>query len=290
MRDGTLLAQPFDADKRQLTGEPFRVADQVGAHAYGIGLFSVSENGVLVYASVGSSSGGQLGWFDRAGKRLGLIGSAGDNSYVRFSPDEKQVAVSRFDLQTRHFNTWLLNLSRGADSRLSFTPGGSIVPIWSPDGSRIIPWSGDRNLYQKASSGVGQEEILLKSDRRADACDWSGDGRFIAYETYDPQGRLDLWLLPLEGDRRPKPWLETPFNETNARFSPDSRWLAYISDESGGNEGLRPGFFRLPVVNGKVFNREAPTSTRFRARWERTVLRCRRPQADGSRREEWCKF
>ena len=91
---------------------------------------------MLVYASVGSSSGGQLGWFDRAGKRLGLIGSAGDNSYVRFSPDEKQVAVSRFDLQTRHFNTWLLNLSRGADSRLSFTPGGSIVPIWSPDGSR----------------------------------------------------------------------------------------------------------------------------------------------------------
>jgi Tol biopolymer transport system component len=247
VRDATLLAQPFDADKRQLTGEPFRVADQVGAHAYGIGLFSVSENGVLVYASVGSSSGGQLGWFDRAGKRLGLIGSAGNNTYSRFSPDEKQVAVSRFDLQTRHYDTWLLDLSRGGDSRLSFTPGGSISPIWSPDGSRII-WTGDRNLYQKASSGVGQEEILLKSDSRANACDWSGDGRFIAYETSDPQGRLDLWLLPLEGDRRPKPWLETPFNETNARFSPDSRWLAYISDESGSNEVYVQAF---PAAGGK---------------------------------------
>jgi serine/threonine protein kinase len=250
LREGTLLAQPFDADKRQLTGKPFRIADQVQGHVFGKGHFSVSENGVLVYSPSAGGGNQQLGWFDRAGKRLGLIGSVGNSLNPRLSPDDKQVAVVRYDLQTKKLNVWLLDLSRGTDSPFTFIPGSNIYPVWSPDGSRLV-WTSGFSLYQKASSGAGQEEPLFTSGSRTVAWDWSGDGRFIIYETYDPHGKLDLWVLPLHDQSQAYAWQQTQSNETSARFSPDSKWIAYTSDESGSNEVYVQAFQAFQPASGK---------------------------------------
>ncbi|HSO73548.1 MAG TPA: protein kinase, partial [Blastocatellia bacterium] len=240
VREETLLAQPFDAADGRLTGEPFRLADQVQANALSEeGVFSVSENGVLVYGASASSGGQQLGWFDRAGKPLGVIRFPGTDVYHALSPDEKRVAVSRLDLQTRNADIWLLDLERGTESRFTVNTATDLAPVWSPDGSRIV-WNSNReglaNLYQKAATGSGQDELLLKADNWKTAEDWSGDGQFILYTENNPKTKGDLWILPLEGERKPFPYAQTPFNEEHGRFSPDSRWIAYTSDESGSYE------------------------------------------------------
>ncbi len=242
-REGTLLAQPFDAAEGRLTGEPFRLADQIQENISRDGLepaFSVSENGVLAYSAGGSGERYQLRWFDRAGKPLGVIGSPGGYiTRASLSPDEKRVAMARDDLQTKTADIWLFDLARGTDSRFTFDPATDHAPIWAPDGSRIV-WNSNReglaNLYQKVSSGAGQDELLLKADNWKYANDWSRDGRFIMYQENNPKTRRDLWILPLDGERKPFPYLQTSFNERDARFSPDSKWVAYSSDESGSSE------------------------------------------------------
>jgi Tol biopolymer transport system component len=137
-------------------------------------------------------------------------------------------------------NIWLLDLSRGgASTRFTF---GSLVdtnPVWSPDGSRIIFSSnrdGPYNLYQKPANGVKDEEVLLKSSEDKEATSWSRDGRFLVYTVVHPKTKADIWVLPLDGDRKPVPFLITEFNERQARFSPDGHWVAYTSDESGQDE------------------------------------------------------
>jgi len=255
VRDGTLLAQPFDAAEGRLTGEPFRIADQVQGNIFRSDrarAFSVSENGVLVYYAGGSGKRYQLQWFDRAGKPHGVIGSPGDyRAGASLSPDEKRVATVRDDLQAKNADIWLFDLARGADSRFTFDPAADHAPIWSPDGGRIV-WNSNRdglaNLYQKASSGAGQDELLLKADNWKYATDWSRDGRFIVYGENNPKTRWDLLILPLEGERNPFLYLHTPFNERNARFSPDSKWIAYTSDESGSREVYVQAF---PAVGDK---------------------------------------
>jgi Tol biopolymer transport system component len=238
MREGTLLAQPFDAAQRRLTGEPFHIADQVRRMIFWKGAFSVSENGVLVYRSSGSS-GQQLGWFDREGKSLGLIGSAGSFFLPKLSPDEKWVAVPRSDSTTKTYDIWLLDVVRGTESRFTFDPATDQAVVWSPDGRQLI-WAsnrdGEHNLYEKAKSGTGQDTMLLKSDRPKYPNDWSRNGQFILYLQRDPKTALDIWVLPLGGDRQPFPYLNSQFNEIEARFSPDSKWIAYASDETGTYE------------------------------------------------------
>src|SRR6202022_2698100 len=115
-----------------------------------------------------------------------------------------------------------------------------LFPIWSPDGSRIVFGSnrkGPRDLYQKPSSGAGGEEVLVESPQDKTASDWSADGRFILYYSIDPQTAQDLWVVPMvEGDRKPCVFLKTNFDERNGQFSPDGRWVAYRSNESGQME------------------------------------------------------
>ena len=234
-RAGALLAAPFDANSLKLTGEPFVVADKVRvSDTPSRGHFSVSDNGSLVYDPNALTDSQQLTWVDRAGQPLGTVGPPGEYEYPRLAPDGKRVAVLRRDPQTRTWDIYVIDLARGAGSRLTFDPGDDRNPIWSSDGSRIA-WSAKRDgayqIYQKLASGVGPEELLLKADVSIIPDSWSADGRFILYTRTDPKTRPDLWTLPLAGDRQPSLFLQTPFAEFEGRFSPDGRWIAYTSND-----------------------------------------------------------
>ena len=253
MRDRTLVAQPFDVEKRQLSGEPVIVAEGVltypgegGPTAYAA--FSASANGHLSYLS-GDASQVQMGWYDRAGNPLGPVTSPGMYSEPWLSPDGKRVAAGRADLQSN--DIWLLDVARGTMTRFTFDPATEASPVWSPDGSRIAFASmrgGKFGIYQKISSGAGSDELLLQTDHNSFPDSWSSDGRFILYETENPKTRFDLNVLPLTGDRQPFAFLNSEFNETHAQFSPDGRWVAYVSDESGRAEVYVQSF---PVSGGK---------------------------------------
>ena len=124
-------------------------------------------------------------WYDRAGKRLGTVGEPGGYGRPRLSPDQKQLAVDRAGSDIQNSAVWLFDLTRNTASRFTFHPGFNGLPIWSPDGSRIVftsNWEGAFNLYQKAASGAGSEELILKASSNACASDWSRDGHFIVYE------------------------------------------------------------------------------------------------------------
>jgi len=235
LREGALLAQPFDAGRLSLTGDPFPLTDQVEAWS-----FSVSDTDILVYQSRRIDEVTQLGWFDRAGKPLESIGGTGSyQNQPRLAPDGKRVVVSRMDARTRRSDLYVIDLTRGTESRLTFDPADDTRPIWSHDGNRIV-WASNRTgtyqLYQKLASGVGQDEPLLQSDAPLLPGSWSADGKFLLYGRTDPKTNDDLWVLPLEGDRQPFPFLQTPFWDSDAQFSPDGRWIAYRTTESGRPE------------------------------------------------------
>ncbi|MDQ3665222.1 MAG: protein kinase [Acidobacteriota bacterium] len=252
LRDRTLMAQDFDADRLELTGEPFPVAEQVDRLGAGVpfALFSVSETGVLVYRS-GSSETTQLIWFDREGKQLGTVGPAAGQTTPWLSPDEKRVAVGRVDPQGGSSDIWLIELTRGIPTRFTFDLANDAAPVWSPDGSRIVFCSnrgGPLNLYHRAASGAGNDEVLLKSHNSKIPNDWSADGKFILYQDQAPKTGWDLWVLPLSGEQKPFPFLQTDFDERQGRFSPDSKWVAYTSNESGTWQVYVQSF---PALGGK---------------------------------------
>jgi len=249
-REQTLMAQRFNADTLELTGEAVPVAEGIGrALTSGITFFSVSETGLLVYRSQ-LAAGSQLSWFDRGGKQLGTLGAPGSYAALRFSPDEKHVALQGVDEEKRTQDIWTIELARGTPTRLTFDPAIDIYPIWSPDGSRIAFAStreGLANLYEKPSSGAGDDQLLFKSDDTKLPTDWSPDGRYLLYQDRSPKD-FDLWVLPLFGERKPMVFLQTDFAEEYARFSPDERWIVYVSNESGKREIYVRGF---PDSGGK---------------------------------------
>ena len=236
LRKEMLMAQRFDADKLELTGEPLPVAERVAYNpALNRGAFSVSENGVLAFG-IGSSGSNQPVWFDRGGKPIGSLGAAGLYFTLGLSPDGTRAAVDLVDHQTGTSDIWLFDLSRGIPSRFTTDPESDTNPLWSPDGSRIVFSSrreGVSNLSQKVTSGQGTEEVLLKSSEQKVPDDWSSDGQYIVYQTFNPETKWDLWVLPMSGDQQPSPFLRTEFNEQQAQFSADGKWIAYTSDESG---------------------------------------------------------
>jgi len=234
-REGSLVAVPFDPAAARNTGEPFPVAEQVGISANtNHAAFSASGNGILAYA--GASLGAEIremSWIDRAGKRT-PIGEPARFMVAAISPDGKRVVFSKIGEQANDSSDlWMLDVARGVSSRFTFRPGLSADPVWSPDGSRIIFSANNNSMYEKPTNGAGEENLLSGGLINSRPQDWSPDGRFVVYEDFGRTTGQDLRLLPLEGDRKPRPYLATTFDERDAQFSPDGRWMAYASNESG---------------------------------------------------------
>jgi hypothetical protein len=246
LREQTLMAQPFDVERLELTGDALPIAEHVitGGASGMAGAFSVSETGVLAYQTGPADVGGQAGaptqlvWFDRSGKPIGALGDQARYGDLELTPDGGRVAVSLFDRARRGRDIWLFDLARGLRTRFTFDPADEMTSVWSPDASRVVfnaRRKGHLDLYQKASSGAGDDEELLADSLEKVPLDWSPDGRFILFAVGAFQ-TPDLWVLPLFGDRKAFPFKQTPFSEVPGRFSPDGRWIAYASNESGKYE------------------------------------------------------
>jgi Tol biopolymer transport system component len=264
-REGVLLAQPFDAKKLEVTGEPVRIADQLaytstGAHA----AFSVSQNGVLTYRD-DSTSLQQFVWVDRTGKTLNSAGEPGRYGGFDLGPDGRQIAVARDDPSAPgNRDIWLLDPDRGGATRLTTDPAGEDFPVWSPDAHQIAFSSNRQGAYRifwKQASGLGDETLLSESRRIDVVTDWSKDGRYIAYTSL--LSSSDLYVLPQFGDRQPVAIVQSRFNKRQARFSFDSRWLAYASDESGQ---WQIDVISFPAADQK---RQVSTSGGVQPRWKR---------------------
>jgi eukaryotic-like serine/threonine-protein kinase len=243
VRQVTLMAQPFNLDRLQTSGEIFPVADQVGSVAgAGLGQFATSENGVLAYWS-SAGFGREFVWVDRTGQQIGQAFPAGDWPDFRLSRDDKRVVFSQ--VESANQDIWVRDIARGVRARLSFDSAQDNLPIWSPDGLRVL-WPSNRqggsyNLFIKSATGASQEELFLKMGTPTGwANDWSRDGRHILYQIPGSNTGQDLWIAQGDGktsaDEKPTPYLQGPFDEQNGVFSSDSRWIAYVSNESGIDE------------------------------------------------------
>jgi eukaryotic-like serine/threonine-protein kinase len=239
LRETTLFAQPFDPSRLELSGDAVPIADQVGSFGpASVGLFSVSESGVLAYR-VGVDGGRtQLTWFDTQGKIMGTMGEKGSLAAPAISPDGTRVAFALFDNSSGNSNIWVADVARGNSTRLTFNSGRDTSPVWSPDGRTIVFSSnraGHSDLYVTPSDNSGAEQLLFKSDEDKQPTSWSRDGRFVLFTSVNPKNREDIWVVSTQ-DKKATPFLNTSFQENNAVFSPDGRWVAYLSDESGNVE------------------------------------------------------
>jgi serine/threonine protein kinase len=259
LRGSTLMAQRFDPDRLRLIGEPRGLAERVGTglSRTAQAILSLSPNGVLAYQEAAPLPGSRLLWLDRSGKQLRATQAPRGSSNPSLSPDQKHLllnGMSELDIE----DMWVIDLERGAASRLTTSPTSDQGPIWSPDGRRIVFQSnraGSQDLYMKDASGLGEEELIAKSEYRKEPADWSQDGRFIFYNEITLKTGYDLWVLRL-GDGKAFPLLQTEFNEGDCALSPDAdprghQWLAYASDETGRDEVyLRPFNPEGPDVKG----------------------------------------
>ena len=230
---GTLMAVPFDAERLQLTGVPVPVVENVFQAAGGAAQYSISTTGTLVYVS-GSAGAIQrkLVWVTRNGMEQPLTAPPLAYGYPRLSPDGRRVAVE-LDNQI-----WLYDLSRDTLTRFTFEGRTNQSPGWTPDGKHIAFRSntqGPSNLFWQLADGSGGLERLTTSDRVQNLTSWSGDGQLLAFFEPGVATQRDIWVLRMN-DRKVQSFLQTPFNEGGASFSPDGKWLAYVSNESGRPE------------------------------------------------------
>jgi serine/threonine protein kinase len=236
VRDGFLMAQPFDPSAIELTGDAFAIDENVGFLAnYFRGAFAASSNGILAYQQ-GFGVESQLIRMDSDGRELGKIGEVDRYQQIRLSPDGKKLAVTLFDLGSGTGDLWLYDISRQAKSRLTFDEANDVMPVWSPDGTRIAFQSGRTgagDIYARQAGGGSAAELLYSGDRIDAPEDWSPDGAHIAFNK--GAGSNDLWILPLDGGD-PFPLIQSEFDVGYARFSPDGRWIGYCSNESGRYE------------------------------------------------------
>ena len=242
MRENTLMAQALDTSRFVLTGDALSVAEHVdtGGATGQSGAFSVSENGLLVYQSAADQPGSELVWLDRTGKQIAKVAERAAYGSIELSPDATRAAIDMSREIRNRTDIWIVDLVRGV--RSPFTPGErqESHAVWSPDGSRIAFNGGTTatsvmDLFVKASNGAGSEQVILKDSMNKMPLSWSHNGKFLLYST-GPLIDLNLWVLPLDGDAKPIPYMQTTYGEAWGRFSPDDRCVAFGSNESGRAE------------------------------------------------------
>jgi Tol biopolymer transport system component len=238
VKDGTLVAQRFDASALKIGGEPVPIAEQMGATSNGLADFSVSDDGVLVYRG-GASSSDRLVWLDRTGKELSEIDKPSSYGTTALSPDGTRLAIAMNDSRSDKSDIWVRDLARGVTSRLTFDPAEDANPVWSPDGSSIV-FSSDRkgppSLFEKNASGTGAEKEIWSCGDTLVPSDWSRDGRFLLVNRLTTKTGWDLWVVPLDGKSQPFAFIETPFSDLLPAFSPDGHYVAYMSNETSRYE------------------------------------------------------
>ena len=277
-RDRTLMAQAFDPDARQLTGDAVPVTARVSMEGSRYVSASVSETGTLVYAAGGSLDPQQLTWFDRAGKPLGTLGDGGLDVNLSLSRDDRHVAVAVRSGRAENLDIWTIDVARNLRNRVTSDAEPDGWPVWSPDGTRIVFGRGARGvgglpekarLVQTLINGAGANETLLEAaGTPSRPCaprqcmlaptDWSADGRYVLY-TFSGTfpATLDIWALPVFGDRKPFPVAQSEFAESLGTFSPDGRWIAYTTDETG-----QPNVYVQPFPSAGGKHRISPNGGR----------------------------
>jgi eukaryotic-like serine/threonine-protein kinase len=264
VRQGTLFSQPFDPASQLLSGNPVAVAEQIPMDGLsGLAALSVSNQGTVIYRSGPAGAERQLTWFDRSGRELSKVGAADALSpMVSMSPDERRLGISRS--VAGNSDIWTVDLTRGVMTRITFDPASEPDSVWSPDGSRVAfnsNRSGVYDLYVKSITDP-KEDLLLATPQNKAPTDWSLDGKFLLYRSPGATTGFDLWALPLEGDRKPFPVVQTEFEERDGQFSPDGQWVAYQSNASG-----RVEIYVQPFRGG---NREqVSTNGGAQVRWRR---------------------
>jgi serine/threonine-protein kinase len=252
----TLFAVPFDLKRLAVTGSPVPILQDLATSVPdGGGQFSFSGSGRLVYVTAENTvSSYPVVWVDRKGETTPLLAEPGSYANPRLSPDGRRLALTV--LRDDNWDVWVYDLVRGVPSRLTFDDAAETEQIWSPDGRELIFASdkgGFDNLYRKRADGSGEAERLTTSDSSQWATSWSRDGRIAVTASATGTG-FDLQLLPLAGEHKVEPFLSTPFREADGAFSPDGRFIAYESNESGRLEvyvrPVPPGGGRWQVSDG----------------------------------------
>jgi serine/threonine protein kinase/roadblock/LC7 domain-containing protein len=237
VRGSTLMGQNFDPGQQVLNGEPFRITHQkISSNlTRNSSSFTVAGGGLLAYhrASIPLT---QMRWYDRSGQ-IGSVGEPGYYSLMDIARDGNKVLVNRYDPETLDGDLWVFDAARDSASRVTFQPGRYVSAFFSFDGQRIVfSREPSFDFFVKSTTGTEAEQLLLHSDEAKVPTGWSPDGRLILYYKQTKKGSMELWLLPVTGSQRPAPFLQTPFSTTNGSFSPDGKWIAYSSNESGRDE------------------------------------------------------
>jgi serine/threonine-protein kinase len=227
--DGQLAATPFDLRRLEVTGPalPLSIAF-MNQTPYGTAHFSVSRSGSLAYVPGSGPPQRTLTWVDRNGTSRPVTATRRSYKHPRLSPDGKRLAVTIWDDRP---NVWAYDLERDALSRLSGPEGQQ--PVWTPDGLRVTFLSGPFDIVWQESMGSGAAERLGSLTGAGELNSWSPDGKWLAFTDIHPTTSADIWVLSLEGEREVRPFLQTPALEAGGVFSPDGRWIAYDSNESG---------------------------------------------------------
>jgi Tol biopolymer transport system component len=238
-REATLMARPFDPERFEFTGDAVPVCEDVMViNGAAVMVSSASGGDVLAYQSGGGRQGGILTWFDRAGTPQGTIGEQNGYREVWISPDGTMAAVAIDDRTSGMGDIWILELDRNLASRLTSDPGEEEQIVWSPDSTYVAfarAVASRTDIFRKLVGGASNAELVYESELDTFPTSWSPDGHFLAFDASSPDTGWDQWILPLEGGEAYR-FLHSKFNEANGVFSPDGRWMAYVSDESGRQE------------------------------------------------------
>lgn len=261
LKGTALMAQPFDPESQHLMGTAAVIASDVAPGSLAtMPRFAASDNGVLAFIGTRGGRAGQLTWFDRLGRETGRIAQPDGVDYLNpsISPDGRFVAVNRMDPQTAKWDVWVIDLARNVPTRVTFDDTDDSDPVWSPDSRQIVFRSmrgGHLSLYRMT---VGQQAELLLVDESAQPAlgmlpsDWSPDGRYIVYTRWPVWGVSEIWRAPV-ADGKPELVVPPGTLVYDGRVSPDGRWIAYSSLESGSLEiYVRP--FGAPGEKQQISN------------------------------------